>query len=181
MNYYRSEAAVFSYSRLSSLNKEQYTRLINNVQNVNTHRVKILCYCLMPNHFHLLVKQEKDEGSIRFISAIENSFAKYFNIKHKRIGPLFLPSCKNKIIRSESQFIHVSRYIHLNPYTAGIVKTVNELHRYPYSSYLEYYFHKPHMCDLSDVLYAFNNNSESYTFFVENRAEYQRKLKKSNP
>lgn len=50
--------------------------------------VEIHCYCLMPNHFHFLIRQLKDNGISRFMSHVCNSYTKYFNIKHNRVGPL---------------------------------------------------------------------------------------------
>src|SRR3989338_2871042 len=50
---------------------------------------QLICYCLMPNHFHLLLKQEQENGILECLSRTSNSYAKYFNTRRKRKGPLF--------------------------------------------------------------------------------------------
>lgn len=97
--------------------------------------VEILCYCLMPNHFHFLVKQLKDNGISIFLSKLCNSYTKYYNTKYPRVGPLLQGKYQNVLIESEEQLIHTSRYIHLNPVVSGIVKNPID---YIWSSYPEY-------------------------------------------
>ena len=77
--------------------------------------VDIVCYCLMPNHFHFLLKQLRDGGITEFVSKITNSYTKYFNTKDKRIGPLFQGEFKSVLVESDEHLMHISRYIHLNP------------------------------------------------------------------
>ena len=71
-----------SKPRFSFFRKQPVT-LANNVK-----IVEIICYCLMPNHFHFLLRQKKDSGITEFVSKISNSYTRYFNVKNKRIGPL---------------------------------------------------------------------------------------------
>jgi putative transposase len=77
--------------------------------------VKVHTYCLMPNHFHLLLWQ-KDQGGIqKFMLRILTSYAMYFNRKYKRTGPVFESRYRSVRIANDAQLTHVSRYIHLNP------------------------------------------------------------------
>lgn len=98
-------------------------------------RLTILAYCLMPNHFHFLVRQEKEFGIMKFVSDLANSYTKYFNLKYQRLGHLFQGRFKAKIIESEESLIQVARYIHLNPAVSTKVHWCDKLERYPYSSY----------------------------------------------
>ena len=98
---------------------------------------EILCFCLMPNHFHLLLKQISDEGISHFIRKAANSYTRYFNIKNNRVGPLFQGAFKAVRIETDEQLLHVSRYIHINPLTGHIVLR-EKLTSFPWSSLPEY-------------------------------------------
>lgn len=89
----------------------------------------------MPNHFHLLLQQIRDGGITEFISKLTNSYTRYFNIRNKRIGPLFQGEFKAVHVETDEQLIHLSRYIHLNPIVSYITK---KLESYQWFSYLEY-------------------------------------------
>lgn len=140
--------------------------------------ITIFAYCLMPNHFHFLMRQEVDGGISKFIGQFLNSYTRYFNTKHKRIGGLFLDQFKNTLISSEGQLLHVSRYIHLNPYSSCVVKNLDEMINYKWSSLQEYLCNKKDgLCSKRIVMDAFNNNINSYKEFVLNQADYQKELK----
>ncbi len=94
--------------------------------NVDKKIVEIVCYCLMPNHFHFLLRQVREGGISEFISKLSNSYTKYFNIKNKRIGPLFQGEFKAIHIETNEQLIHLSRYLHLNPLVAYLIKDLEE-------------------------------------------------------
>ncbi|MDR1969789.1 MAG: transposase [Candidatus Nomurabacteria bacterium] len=77
--------------------------------------VEVHSYCLMPNHFHFLLKQ-KNAGSIeKFMRSINGAYSMCFNRKYKRRGPLFESRYKAVLVKTDPQLTHVSRYIHLNP------------------------------------------------------------------
>jgi putative transposase len=109
-------------------------------------KIQLVSYCLMPNHFHLLVKQAEKNTIIDFMRALSNSYTHYFNQKYQRIGPLFQGAYKGILINEEPYLLHLSRYIHLNPLEiynpaeSGEVKPRTRFHLvdYPYSSYGEY-------------------------------------------
>lgn len=92
--------------------------------------VELLAYCLMPNHFHLLVYNKTDEGLTKLMRSTLTAYSMYFNKTHKRKGVLFESSYKASLIQDDSYLWHISRYIHLNPQDLRLnYKT------YPYSSY----------------------------------------------
>ncbi|MDQ5949365.1 MAG: REP-associated tyrosine transposase [Patescibacteria group bacterium] len=111
--------------------------------------VSIGGYCLMPNHFHLLL-QEIDEGGISlFMSRIGNSYTKYYNLKNNRNGNLFVKPFLSKHILSDQHYSHIVQYIHLNPaelfepnWKTGKVANTDQLEisltEYPYSSLRDY-------------------------------------------
>jgi putative transposase len=131
--------------------------------------VSILAYCIMPNHFHLLLKQEVEGGISTYMQRLTLSFVRYYNIKYKQQGHLFESLFKSVLIDSENQLLHVSRYIHLNPTSARLVK---DPLKYPYSS-LRYYIHGGEKAPLlfDDILRS--KKREYYRNFVYDNLEYQ--------
>ncbi len=170
------------YKSSSKLRFSKYKELLND-KSVKFEkkkirpRVQILSYCLMPNHYHLLIKQKKENGIIRFTADILNSFTRYYNSKNKRKGSIFLTPFRSRKIVSDEQLVHTSRYIHLNPYSAGLVNTYQGLIDYPYSSFKE--FINPNasqLCNTQPILKMFGGSREKYKEFVLNNAEHQRTL-----
>lgn len=76
--------------------------------------MELLCYALLPNHFHLLAKQKENILS-NFMNSIGTRYGMYFNRKYKRTGVLFQDIYKAVLVQSEEQLLHLSRYIHHNP------------------------------------------------------------------
>lgn len=98
--------------------------------------VQLNAYCLMPNHFHILLKQKHTDSMTKFIRALMNSYVKYFNGKYKRVGGLFQGIFKAVPLDSDAYLLHLTRYIHLNPLDVEGVN-LNKLEDY-YCSYGEY-------------------------------------------
>jgi REP element-mobilizing transposase RayT len=95
---------------------------------------KLLAYCLMGNHVHLLLKTEKEElGQI--FRRIGASYVYWYNHKYNRTGHLFQDRYKSEVVETDAYLFAVLRYIHQNPIKAGIV---NKLEEYTWSSYAEY-------------------------------------------
>ena len=93
--------------------------------------IDLIAYCLMPNHFHLLLKQHAVNGVTKLLIRLLTTYALYFNKRYKRVGYLFQGPYRAVLIEDDSYLLHLSRYIHLNPVelTRGLLVT------YPYSSY----------------------------------------------
>lgn len=139
---------------------------------LNKKIVNIVCYSLMPNHFHFLIKQLKDGGVSEFVSKLSNSYTKYFNIKNNRVGPLLQGPFKAVLIESEEQLIHVSRYIHLNPLVSHLVKGLDQ---HDWSSWREYTGNIQGFCSKEEIL-TFFKTSEYYRQFVLDHADYAERL-----
>ena len=77
--------------------------------------VDVLAYALMPNHFHLVLKQIMDEGITRFMRKLATAYSMYFNIKYEHSGVLFQGRFKSSHINSEPYFRYIFSYVHLNP------------------------------------------------------------------
>lgn len=79
------------------------------------NQVALLAYCLMPNHFHLLIHQNDQGTMAQFMKSLLTSYSRYFNRKYKRTGPLFESRYKANNIDTDAYLHHISRYIHMNP------------------------------------------------------------------
>lgn len=78
--------------------------------------VEILSFCLMPNHFHFILKPVVKKGISKFMHKLAGGYSKYFNLKYKRSGTLFQGPFKAVLVKTDAQMMHLSRYIHiLNP------------------------------------------------------------------
>lgn len=99
--------------------KTEAARLLR--MNNFSDEIKLLAYCLMPNHFHLLVKQNRERSIERLMRSLSTRYVQYFNPKHnKRVGGLFQDAYKAVLVESEEQLLHLSRYIHRNPLLKGV-------------------------------------------------------------
>jgi putative transposase len=136
--------------------------------------IKLLSYCLMPNHFHLFVKQLDKEGLKKFMKALLTNYSMHFNQRYNRVGPLFQGIYKAALINNESYYLHITRYIHAN--SKELLTRDQPLHSYPYSSY-KYYLNDnpPDWLNTKEILKMFRsarsllpNDILSYESFVEN-------------
>lgn len=128
--------------------------------------VEIICYCLMPNHFHFLIRQIREGGISTFMSQISNSYTKYFNTKYQRVGALLQGPFKAVHVETDEQLVHLSRYIHLNPIVSGLVK---RLRTHKWSSYSEFINQTSIFCSISEILNFFPKSN--YKEFVESQIE----------
>ena len=99
------------------------------------HSFNLIAYCLMPNHFHLLIQQTNKTPASKLLSKLCTSYAMYFNRKYKRVGGLFQDQFKAVLIKNNAQLLWTSFYIHKNPLEA---KITYDLKDYKWNSYLEY-------------------------------------------
>ena len=135
----------------------------------NKKIVDIICYCLMPNHFHLLVRQLQDGGISEFMRKFIHSYTKYRNIKHKRQGPVFQGVFKSVRVESDEQLLHLSRYIHLNPYVSNLIK---DLKLYSWSSYNTYIDPVENQPLAKHEVLNFFKSTYYYQKFVLDQADY---------
>lgn len=177
INYYRFKKPPLSFSKYLKLPHEQRTLFEKHLMEEGRPQVEIYSYCLMPNHFHILLKQLEDKGIQKTLSNLQNSYSRYFNLKTKREGPLFQSRFKAKRIESDEIFLHVSRYIHLNPTTSYLVEASN-LSNYPWSSFPEYLKTETSEFIKKNVVLNIAGGIENYKRFIFNQVDYQRKLNK---
>lgn len=118
-----------------------YTKLVNqpykNVKVRNLISIHLVAYCLMPNHFHFILKQlpiaDQKTNISNLMRRLMITYAMYFQNRYKHEGAIFQGRYKNVAVDSNKQLIYLSKYIHQNP-----IKFVSTLDEYPYSSYQAY-------------------------------------------
>ncbi|MBP7796687.1 MAG: transposase [Elusimicrobiales bacterium] len=135
--------------------------------------INIVCYVIMPTHFHLIVNDFNDDYISKYMNDIQNSYTRYFNLKHKRKGPLWQSSYKKIPIKRDEYLIHLTRYIHLNPVTAFLVSKPED---WKYSSYQEYTNGEEINCVYKNCFPENYNFKKFYKEFVYDRIDYQRQL-----
>jgi len=99
-------------------------------------QMSIICYALMPNHLHFIIRQNADIVVSTFMHKLSGSYAMYFNKRYVHVGHVFQGRFKSKTVKDDDYLLHLSRYIHLNP--LDIAGSMNGLERYLWSSYAEY-------------------------------------------
>lgn len=119
---------IFSENR----EKRRFVSLIR--ENLFQYDVVIYAYCIMPNHFHLLIKADIKELS-SFMAKVLAAYAQYYNFKHDRIGYVFQDRFKSQCIEEENYFWNCMRYIHLNP---SKDRDYRKISKYKFSSFYEF-------------------------------------------
>ena len=177
LSYYRFSETPLRLSKVLLLEKEERREFFESLEE-GVRRVEVIAYCLMPNHFHFLLKQTINGGLQRFLADFQNSYTRYFNTRHnKRNGPLFQGAFKAVHIEDDNQLIHVSRYIHSNPVVSFLIEE-KKLDSYEWSSYPEYIaLRQTGICDCDLVLGLFKS-SGFYRRFVQDQIDYAKKLER---
>jgi len=166
--YYRSQPPT-SYSQRSRI---QLRKL--EIHNWGHPLVEMVAYCLMPNHFHFLIKPVIDGGLATFMARLTNAYTRAFNTRYKRVGALFQGAYKAVHIESNTQLLHVCRYIHLNPIVANLVKEPAE---FRWSSHKFFASGKSSLVpiDQSIILEQFSERAD-FAAFVNDHVDYAKTI-----
>ncbi|CAN5381718.1 hypothetical protein BH10PAT4_BH10PAT4_5460 [soil metagenome] len=122
-------------------------------------RITLVSFCLMPNHFHLLVHQAQAGAMQHLMRGVMSSYSRYFNNRYDRTGHLFENTYRASIINNDRYLLHISRYIHLNP---------PGWRTFPYSS-ISYFTNERHAdwIQPNKILELFNSTDEYLTFIKD--------------
>ncbi len=147
------------------LTEGNYLYLTNLIHRfLQPHTIAIIAYCLMPNHYHFLVRSNSDNAVARFIQRLFNSYAQAFNRQEKRTGTLFEGRAKSVLVDDESYLIELCRYMHLNPVVAGLVSRPED---WMYSNYLEWIGKRNGaLCD-REFIYSYFAKPDEYKEFIQ--------------
>lgn len=124
--------------------------------------VELNAFCLMSNHFHLMLYQYDKGDTALFMKSLISSYTRYFNLRHKRTGPLFETRYKASRITSDHYLMHISRYIHLNP---------RYYKQYAYSSITNYADHSKYEWLTSGPVLELFSSPQAYKDFCDDYVE----------
>jgi putative transposase len=127
VSYNVSKFLVFDNFRVSESKQESI---------VSNREVMLSCFILMPNHFHLLLKEHKKGGICRYMQRIQTAYTKYYNTKKEVSGHLFQGPYKYVHVENNEQLIYLSAYIHRN--SRDLIGYKNKESKYKWSSYKDY-------------------------------------------
>lgn len=136
------------YIPIQSMDRDSKFRM-SDIRNKRKLLVDILAYCLMPNHYHLMIRERIESGIPQFIRKLGTGYTNYFNQKYERVGTLFQGTHKREHLTRDEHFMYLPYYIHLNPldmvepaWREGTVSNMHAvfafLNSYRWSSYLDY-------------------------------------------
>ncbi len=177
IDFYRYRKLPLRFSHFNRLALEQKQEFINNHMRDSKPMLEIFAYCIMPNHIHFLLRQILDHSISDFMRNFQHSYSKYFNTKRERTGSLFQSMFKAVRVESDEQLLHVSRYIHLNPVTAYIIK-IDDLIHYPWCSFKDYIESFDNSLVNTKVIMEYFKSQEEYKKFVFDQVKYQKSLVK---
>jgi putative transposase len=137
-------------------------------------KVEVIAYCLMPNHYHLLVYLNDDDFGPKVMQPFMVSYTKAVNKQNKRVGPLFQGPFHAKLIKDDGHLLLLSQYIHLNPVRA---KLVDKPEDWVYSSYQDYLGLRRGTLPKPGVILEHFSSIEDYRAFVEEGLEQYEAIK----
>jgi putative transposase len=124
----------------------------------------IFAYCLMPNHYHFVIRQEEEIPLSEFIGRLFKRYSQAYNLQEGRTGPLFAGRFRAILVDSDEYLIHLARYVHLNPVAAGLCHKPEE---WPYSNYLEWIEQRKGSLINRDWIHSYFPTPQEYINFVE--------------
>ncbi len=144
---------------------ENYVYLLRKVKRlVGDVHIRVLAYCLRPNHYHFVLRQEDQVPISTFIQRLFQSYTQAFNKEQGRRGPLCEGRFRHVHVDRDEYVVHLCRYVHLNPVAAGLVAPPSD---WPYSNYLEWIEARPGtLVDRSFIRQYFSAPAD-YVAFVE--------------
>ena len=177
MSYYQfqNDLRFSDFIDLQLVEAEGFNKAIEIVSKDKEKLVQIIAYCLMPTHFHLILKQLSENGISRYLKDLLISYTRTFNLIHKRKGPLWESRFQSVLVNSDEQLLHLTRYLHLNPVTAGIIGKPEDWNFSSYNEYIGNVNNNPKICQFDDIL---DIKSTPYRKFVNDQISYQRELAK---
>ena len=125
--------------------------------------LSVIAYCLMPNHYHLLIRQDGEYQAGLLPQRVFNSYTKAFNNTYSHSGTLFQGNYKIKLIQEETYLVHLCRYIHGNPVKDGLVSDPED---WIYSNYQEFVGLRNGLLFYPEFINEFFDNGNNYRKFV---------------
>ena len=151
--------------------RENYSFFLRRLRKYLLPILDVVAYCLMPTHYLLLVQLKETDLSHQ-MQLFGISYTKAMNKQYDRVGALFQGAFQAKYVGENDYLVHLSRYIHLNPVTTGLVKHLDE---WEFSSYLEYIGLRDGTLPQTEIVLSQFPSPEVYGEFVESYAPQERR------
>src|SRR3989344_949581 len=177
-DYTTLQSSLFKYLQPIEKIVEKYPDPPTRLYGKNlSEEVELVAYCLMPNHFHLLLKQRTRDGISKLLKQLTNAYTLYFNQKNNRVGSLMQGPFRAAPVIEDPLFIHLVRYIHLNPVASGLTKDLNA-HRW--SSYHHYLGNEADLPVEKEKILSYFPSVGAFKGFHEDQQDYTKNLGKIN-
>jgi len=175
-DYTTLQSYLFKYLQPIEKVAEKYPDTPTRLYGKNlSEEVELVAYCLMPNHFHLLLKQNTKDGISKLLKQLTNAYTLYFNQKNDRVGGLMQGRFRAAGINNESLFIHLVRYIHLNPIVSGLTQ---DLANHRWSSYPDYLGQPAELPSSKSKVLSYFPSVGAFKGFHEDQIDYAKDLEK---
>lgn len=167
--YFQSSLNFTNISRMSKdFVQHSVLHIDKEIQNniIKDRFVELVSFCLMPNHFHLIVKEVDEKGIAQYIQRVLNSYTKYYNTKYQKSGHLFQGPYKAVHIKDNNQLLYLSTYVHKNP--SEISGWLNKEDQYMWSSYQDFVYEN--RCGdllISNIILEQFKNKKEYNKFIK--------------
>ena len=155
------------------IEERNYKFFINKLFYFFHNKASLISYCLMPNHYHLLVKMNDNDQLPKIMQRLSTSYTKSINKAYNRVGHLFQGRYKSKLIPNNDYLLHLSRYIHLNPVKA---KLVSKPENWKYSSYNDYVNGTSDMLEMHIILDQVKNYTDFVSSYHENQSYFMKDM-----
>ncbi len=164
---FQSPLVIKNIDRLSKISVQNL--ILHNKEMVNeiisTRFIELNCFALMPNHFHLIVRENKEGGVAKYLQRLQIAYTRYFNTKNDKIGHHFQGHYKAVRVEDNNQLLYLSTYIHRNPREMKEWKGKEIL--YPWSSFHDYAYSNRWSGLLKpDIILEQFTKQEEYTQFT---------------
>ena len=139
---------------------QDYSQILRRMlKNLNTIPASIFSYCLMPNHYHFLIRQDGEKPLFQLFNNIFSGYVQYYNKKYTRKGRLFQSPLQHISVNYDQYLIKLSIYIHYNPVKAGLVAKPED---WIYSNYREWIGRRKSLLFSNELKQTFDISSEDY-------------------
>lgn len=138
------------------------------IQLLPANSFSLICYCLMPNHFHLLIRQNREITPAKLLLKVCTSYSKYFNKKYGKVGHVFQDRYKQANIYDNEYLLWLSFYIHQNPKVSNLVRSLEDYEWSSYKSFIDLKYSS--FCE-KDVILSQFKSVEDYRHSLESSYE----------
>jgi putative transposase len=155
-------------------NHKNYIFLLETIKKyLKVYDLTFIAYCLMPNHYHFLIRVNAGDQLSPFLQRLFNSYSQAYNRQQNRSGTLFEGRAQFRLVDTTKYVLQLSKYIHLNPVSAGLVRLSEE---WEFSNYREWIgIRNGSLVDLEFVR-RFYPNLEDYAAFVQTEPQEDLKM-----